>query len=98
MKPEYLPKTVAQVIGYAVEESGELQHAIGKMLRWGPFGANPELRIGDREPNVVWVRREIRDVKRALAWLDAALEQVVDADDELLRGDFDVTALGGRPE
>ena len=35
MKPEYMPITIDEKLGYLVEECGEVLHAVGKTQRWG---------------------------------------------------------------
>ena len=70
MKPEYEPGTKQQIIGYLVEEAGEVLAAAGKTLRWGPDSYNPELQPGEplyRETNAAWVLREILDLEGAIA-------------------------------
>lgn len=56
--------------GKAIEELGELQAALGKSLRWGWTSVNPELPPNEQEPNHAWVKREIADVRHALANLE----------------------------
>ncbi len=67
MKPQYEPKTREQFYGYLIEECGEVLHAAGKTLRWGEASMNPELPFGaDRESNLVWLRRELADLRGAV--------------------------------
>lgn len=49
--------------------------ALGKSLRWGWFSSNPELPVGKRITNVVWVKEEMRDVRDALDNLERELEK-----------------------
>ncbi len=72
--PKYMRPGLEFAVGKAVEEMGELQAAIGKSLRWGWNSTNPELPVGDRETNQVWVRREIEDVRHALENLEKEME------------------------
>lgn len=65
--PQYMRPGRDFAIGKLVEELGELQAALGKMLRWGPDSFNPELPIEQRETNDEWVDREIVDVLGAIA-------------------------------
>lgn len=65
--PKYLREGYHFAIGRLVEELGELQAALGKLLRWGPESYNPELPESERETNCAWVEREILDVKNAIA-------------------------------
>jgi len=67
MKAEYEPKSYMQVLGYLVEECGEVQAAVGKTLRWGPDSVNPELPKRKQESNRVWVLRELKDLEGAIA-------------------------------
>lgn len=57
-----------------IEECGEVLAAAGKMQRWGPFSENPEIPVADRETNIVWLRREIKDVLEAIRDLDEAMQ------------------------
>lgn len=74
MKPQYVPKTLDQKLGYFVEEAGEAQAAIGKAIRWGLESVNPELPPEEQETNRNWILRELEDVERALLFLRDALE------------------------
>jgi hypothetical protein len=66
MKPEYEPKTRTQFYGYLIEECGEVMHAAGKTLRWGEASYNPEIPPAERESNLVWLRRELTDLRGAI--------------------------------
>lgn len=66
MKPQYEPKTLAQKLGYLVEECGEVLHAVGKSQRWGLMSTNPELPPEKRETNMVWLKRELADLRGAI--------------------------------
>lgn len=72
-KPQYEPKTEAQVLGYLVEECGEVLAAAGKSQRWGLDSTNPELPIADQEPNRTWLWRELQDLKAAIDRVEAIL-------------------------
>lgn len=74
MKPEYEPKTREQVFGYLIEECGEVLHAAGKTLRWGEMSTNPELPPSERETNLAWLNREMRDLRGALDRMEAFLK------------------------
>ena len=65
--PRYMRPGFDFAVGKLVEECGELQAALGKMLRWGPESVNPELPIEQQETNRDWVSREIDDVLGAIA-------------------------------
>ena len=72
--PRYMRHGLDFARGKAIEELGELQAALGKSLRWGWESANPEIPIGDRETNIVWARREMKDVRDALDNLEKELD------------------------
>lgn len=66
MKPEYKSKTSDQALAHLIEECGEVIAAYGKMQRWGKLSVNPELPPEQQETNIDWVKREIRDLQKAL--------------------------------
>jgi hypothetical protein len=72
--PKYIRPGLPFAVGKAVEELGELQAALGKVLRWGWLSTNPELPYDKRESNLRWVRREMKDVRDALDNLDKELD------------------------
>lgn len=74
MREEYKPITENQKLGYLIEECGELIHALGKTIRWGLDTYNPELPEVDRETNRMWILREIKDVKRAIKYVEEEIE------------------------
>lgn len=63
----YRSNSPSQALAHLSEECGELVAAIGKTMRWGSQSVNPELPPEQQETNIDWVRREIRDVERAIA-------------------------------
>ena len=73
MKPEYEPKTDADMLAYFVEECGEALAAVEKTLRWGQMAYNPELPVGKRETNRDWALRELRDLEMAIGFARTAL-------------------------
>lgn len=73
MKPHYEPKTLEQIIGYVVEECGEVVSAIGKSLRWGLDSVNPELPKEEQETNSDWILRELDDLEDGIERLRDAL-------------------------
>lgn len=75
MKPQYEPIRRLQFYGYFVEEAGELLAAIGKTLRWGETSFNPEIPEKQRELNIDWMRRELKDLKGAIWRLEGFLDQ-----------------------
>lgn len=64
--PKYMRPGLEFATGKLVEELGELQAALGKSMKWGFEGYNPELPVDQRELNVDWVLREIKDVQEAI--------------------------------
>lgn len=72
--PAYMRSGLDFARGKAIEELGELQAALGKSLRWGWQGANPELPPENRETNAAWVRREMADVREALDNLEREMD------------------------
>jgi hypothetical protein len=72
--PRFLQDGFDKQLAHAIEECGEFLAAAGKTQRWGPFSVNPLLPQCDRETNVVWLKREIADVRQALDRLEATIE------------------------
>lgn len=62
-------------LAHLVEEAGELLAAAGKTQRFGVWSFNPLLSPCDQEINLVWLRREMADVRSALDRLDIAIEE-----------------------
>jgi NTP pyrophosphatase (non-canonical NTP hydrolase) len=75
MKPEYVPRTLVQKLGKLVEECGEVQQAVGKSLRFGLAGVNPELPKEQQETNCDYLLREIEGLEEAIAIVRNALKQ-----------------------
>ena len=73
MKPQDEPKNMQQVLGYLVEECGEVQAAVGKTIRWGLDSTNPELPESERETNRDWILRELKDLRGAIERAEVAL-------------------------
>ena len=74
MKKEYMPETEQQILGYLAEECGEVVAAVGKTIRWGMESVNPELPENQQEMNWQWIRREIKDLKRAIRLYEKLLD------------------------
>jgi len=70
MKAIYKPETEEQKLGYLVEECGEVLAAVGKAQRWGLESVNPEILEDSAETNEEWIRREIKDLKRAIRFVE----------------------------
>lgn len=62
-------------LSHLIEECGELLAAAGKTQRWGVWGYNPLLPPKDQEQNILWLKREMADVRQALDRVDQAIEQ-----------------------
>lgn len=73
--PRYMRPGLPFAVGKAVEELGELSAALGKTLRWGWLSHNPDLPLHAQETNLVWVKREISDVRGALDNLERELDK-----------------------
>lgn len=76
MKKEYYPESDEQKLGYLVEECGETITAIGKTLRWGLDSFNPELPENKQETNREWIGRELKDLKRAIRFVEQCLDNM----------------------
>ena len=55
------------------EECGELVAALSKTGRWGWDSHDPAVLPNKRETNATWVRREMQDVRGAIAYLEREL-------------------------
>lgn len=77
-KSIYIRKDFIGSLYHIIEECGELCAAAGKTLRWGPMSVNPELPPAEQETNLVWLRRELKDVREAAERLEAAIEKEYD--------------------
>lgn len=74
MKKEYVPTNLKQKLGYLVEECGETLTATGKTIRWGLESYNPELPMHKQESNRKWLLRELKDLKRAIKFVEKHLK------------------------
>jgi NTP pyrophosphatase (non-canonical NTP hydrolase) len=72
--PRFLQDGFEKRLAHLVEECGEVLAAAGKTQRWGALSVNPLIPAADRETNLVWLRREMKDLREALDRLDAAIE------------------------
>jgi hypothetical protein len=68
-----LPMTLPRKLAHLAEEAGEVIAAVGKTLRFGLESENPELPDKVREKNRVWLKREIQDLKKAIAKVEELL-------------------------
>ena len=76
MKQQYIVDDFDHCLAHVIEECGELLAAAGKTLRWGWSSTNPELPQAERESNLVWLKREMGDLRGALD----RLQKVIDED------------------
>jgi hypothetical protein len=65
----YMRPGLEFAMGKAVEEAGEFLAAMGKTMRWGFSSTNPE-KGPLSETNAEWLRRELADLRGALANLE----------------------------
>jgi hypothetical protein len=73
--PKYMRPGVEFAVGKLIEEMGELNAALGKTIRWGWQSVNPELPPEKQETNEVWVKRELQDVRDAIANLEQQMKE-----------------------
>lgn len=72
---KYIVDDFDHCLGHVIEECGETLAAAGKTLRWGWASCNPELPPEKRESNLRWLRRELADLKGAIARLEKVIEE-----------------------
>jgi len=60
-------------LDHAIEECGEFLAAAGKTSRWGFSSVNPLIPAEEQEFNSDWLRREMKDVREALARLERVM-------------------------
>jgi hypothetical protein len=63
---KYIVQDYDHCLGHLIEECGEVLAAAGKTLRWGWASTNPELPPEEQESNIVWLQREMADLKAAI--------------------------------
>lgn len=63
---KYIVRDFDHCLGHLIEECGEVLAAAGKTLRWGWMSTNPEIPENERETNIVWLQREMADLKGAI--------------------------------
>lgn len=61
MTPGYEPKNLVQALGLLVEECGEVQQAVGKIIRFGEDGS-----YDNGETNIQALVRELKDLELAI--------------------------------
>ncbi len=74
--PRILQDGFEKRLYHMVEECGEVLSAVGKIQRWGADSVNPLLPPEQQEKNIDWLRRELKDLKLAIARLEACLPSV----------------------
>lgn len=72
---KYIRQDYHHCLSHLNEELGELVAAIGKTIRWGWDSYNPELPEAERELNIHWVLREIKDVEDAAKRFKAVVDE-----------------------
>lgn len=73
IKPEYIPQTFEQKLGYLIGEAGEAIAEAGRVVRFGVQGFNPELPVEEQIPNGQLLQNELRDLQRAIDYMRAEL-------------------------
>jgi|GEM_PF-1760571 len=96
---QYAPKFPQQALAHLSEELGEATAALGKTIRFGCNSFNPTVPPMDRELNIDWLRRQIRNVRdayRALAAFDDIPLSAAQVDQDLSPPDMSDTAIESR--
>lgn len=73
--PRFLQDGFDKRLSHLIEECGEVVAAAGKIQRWGVWSVNPLLPPYKQETNLVWLRREMADIRQAMDRLDIAIEE-----------------------
>lgn len=71
--PRFLQDGFDKRLSHFIEECGEALQAAGKTQRWGVWSTDPTLPPHERESNLVWLRRELSDVKQAIERLEQSI-------------------------
>jgi hypothetical protein len=72
--PRFLQDGFSKRLSHFVEECGEALAAAGKTQRWGAWGWNPLIAPADRESNLIWLIRELADVRQAIDRLELSIQ------------------------
>lgn len=72
--PRFLQSGFEKQLAHLVEECGEVLAAAGKTQRWGWSSTDPTIPEIDRESNLVWLKREMADLRQAIDRLEATIE------------------------
>jgi hypothetical protein len=75
MKSQYIVDDFEHCLGHIIEECGEVLAAAGKTVRWGWSSVNPELPEHEQESNLIWLRRELDDLKGAIERFEKVIEE-----------------------
>lgn len=67
MMPGFESRSARQAMAHVVEECGEVLSAAGKTFRFGPYSVNPLIPEDQRETNLEWFHRELRDLELSIA-------------------------------
>ena len=73
--PRFLQDGFDKRLSHLIEECGEVLAAAGKTQRWGPHSVNPLLPADQQETNLIWLMREMSDLRQALDRLDAQIRE-----------------------
>lgn len=75
--PRFFQEGFEAQLAHVVEECGEVLAAAGKTQRHGRQSVNPFLPEEQQETNEDWLRRELKDLKEAIARLEATMDAEV---------------------
>lgn len=73
--PRFLQEGFDKRLSHLIEECGKVLAAAGKTQRWGPMSTNPLIPLEQRETNLVWLRRELSDLRAAIGRLEVSIEE-----------------------
>ena len=68
--PRFLQDGFDKKLSHLIEECGEVLAAAGKTQRWGRYSYNPLIDPQEQENNEEWLKRELADLKEAIARLE----------------------------
>lgn len=71
--PRFLQDGFDKRLSHFIEECGEALSAAGKTQRWGVWSVNPLLPPHAQESNLLWLRRELADVRQAMDRLEESI-------------------------
>jgi NTP pyrophosphatase (non-canonical NTP hydrolase) len=74
-KNEFLQDGFDKQLSHVIEECGEVLAAAGKLQRWGWDSCNPLIPEEERETNIDWLKRELRDLKRAIKRFEKTVKE-----------------------